>query len=83
MTKYHVDFTRVVRYSATVEAESAGEAGVLVGDVIRAETHLVGNLNVGGNPEIEVSDEGLGEMSVRRVRQIPDSQRQLPILDVP
>jgi len=78
MPDFHVEFTRTVRYSATVEAETATDAGIMVGDVIRADEGPRGRkYTIEGDPEVQVVDEGLGEMSARR------TWRTWPVLEGP
>lgn len=69
MAKFLVEHRRTVIYTSMVEAETSGDAGVLVGDVVRANHPQLPATYERDGVVVKVYDDGLGEMSVHRLRE--------------
>lgn len=59
---FKVIITRQIMYEATVMAPSAGDAGVILGDKLRANPPAQPPI-----PDVEIEDLGLTEMRTRQV----------------
>lgn len=75
LPRFRVQFTRTITYTSIVRARSSTDAGVLVGGIIRADepSRRAPRLIHHDGHAVEVDDEGLGEMSVMRIRE-PEAQ---------
>ncbi len=70
MDVFQVTLARLVRYTARVTATDSAAAGTIIADLIRANENPLGRkYTIGGVPPVHVSDEGLGEIHIRRIEE--------------